>query len=166
MPHEKIQDERVEKARFRIDEAVIRGRGNGQLRVGEQVEQFDGLFGRNPVAIAGEEEHRVGYRGQIFGSVVQRRKPQRRDLLCVRLPVLRAVDVPMRLAQVGDEVGLLPLQLLGLHLLTVCDPQQRPSVFEVRFGESELRAAQYQGPSQPGVAHGELEGDLPPVTVA
>ena len=29
MPHEEVQGERVEKACFRFDEAVIRGRGNG-----------------------------------------------------------------------------------------------------------------------------------------
>ena len=36
MPQEEIQGERAEEARFRFDEAVIRGRGDGQLRVGEQ----------------------------------------------------------------------------------------------------------------------------------
>ena len=35
-----------------------------------------------------------------------------------------------------------------------------------RFGEPELCAAQDQGSDQPGITNAELEGDLPPVTVA
>src|SRR5829696_29224 len=100
---EEIKGERVEKASFRFDEAVVGARGDGQLRVREQVEQLDGLFGRNPVAVAGEDQRRVGYRGKVLGRVVQRRQPQRRDLLHVRLPVPGAIDVAVRLAQVINK---------------------------------------------------------------
>src|SRR5918994_3725915 len=116
MPREEIQRERIEETRFRFDEAVIGGRGNGEFRVGEYAEQLDGLFSRNTVAVADEDEHRVGYRGKVLERVAKGCKPERCDLLHVCFPVLWTVDVPVRLAQVGDQVGLLPLQSFGIHL--------------------------------------------------
>jgi hypothetical protein len=69
MPHEEIQGERVEKTRLRLDEAVVRARGDGQLRVTQQAEQLGGLFGACTVAVPDEDEHRVGDRGEVFGGV-------------------------------------------------------------------------------------------------
>ena len=60
MPQEEIQGERVEEARFRLDEAVIRGRGDGQLRGREQPEQLGSLCGACTIAVADEDEDRVG----------------------------------------------------------------------------------------------------------
>jgi hypothetical protein len=74
--------------------------------------------------------------------------------------------VRVRLAQVGNEVGLLPLQFPGIHLLAVGYPQESPGILEVPLGEPELRAAQDQGSSQAGVAHAELESYLTSVAVA
>src|SRR5215204_5890914 len=55
---------------------------------------------------------------------------------------------------------------LLVHLLALGDAQECPGVLEVRSGKPELRAAQDQGSDQPGITYAELEGDLPPVTVA
>jgi hypothetical protein len=41
----------------------------------------------------------------------------------------------VRLAQVTNKVGLLPLQPLGVHLLALSDAQECPDVLEVRFGD-------------------------------
>jgi hypothetical protein len=54
MPHEEIQGERVEYSRFRFDEAVIRGRSNGELCVGEYAKQLDGLLGTYTITVTDE----------------------------------------------------------------------------------------------------------------
>src|SRR5829696_9445849 len=116
MPLKEIQGERVEEARFNFDEAVIGARGDGQLRVREEVKQLGGLCGACTVAVADEDEHRVGYRGKVLVCVVKGRQPQQCDLPYERLPVLRAVGMSVRLAQVVDKVGLLPLELPDVHV--------------------------------------------------
>src|SRR5918995_4981553 len=103
MPLKEIQGERVEETRFNFYEAVIGARGDGQLRVREEVKQLGGLCGACTVAVADEDEHRVGDRTEVLGCVAQGRQPQQCDLPYECLPVLRAVGVSVLLAQVVDK---------------------------------------------------------------